>query len=417
MSSRDTDIAAFLAEHGWADAERRTLADDASFRRYDRITESTRTAVLMDAPPAKEDVRPFLNVATALHELGLSAPKILAERPEDGLLLLEDFGDNTYTRVLNESPDQEEALYMLAADLLIALHKRFASKQTLPRYDDALLTIEANLLIDWYLPAITGAPIADTLRQEYEALWQALFAQIRDIPETLVLRDYHVDNLVWLPGRSGIAACGLLDFQDAVLGPTAYDLVSLLEDARRDVPPALAQQAVAHYLAAFPDVVYHEAARVLSLPNAAPPKGVGRICVVGADLLMRIVVGYGTAAIAAYGVALRCQMLLLIPGFALGNAVSTIVGQNIGAGKPERAERGEWLGAAINAVFMAIAGGVNGFYGSKVQIILDDDPARTFDVGFVSWGAFVGVVDTAGFNTFEFRELDGKVGQMLFVPA
>lgn len=254
MSSRDTDIAAFLAEHGWEDAKRRTLADDASFRRYDRITDSTRTAVLMDAPPAKEDVHPFLNVAAALHELGLSAPKILAERPEDGLLLLEDFGDNTYTRVLNESPEREEALYMLAVDLLIALHKRFASKQTLPRYDDSLLTTEANLLIDWYLPAITGAPITDTLRQEYEALWQALFAQIRDIPETLVLRDYHVDNLVWLPSRTGVEACGLLDFQDAVIGPTAYDLVSLLEDARRDVPASLAQQAIARYLAAFPDV-------------------------------------------------------------------------------------------------------------------------------------------------------------------
>ena len=254
MSSRDTDIAAFLAEHGWGKADRNTLADDASFRRYDRITDSARTAVLMDAPPAKEDVRPFLNVAAALHELGLSAPKILAKNPENGLLLLEDFGDNTYTRVLNESPDQEEALYMLAVDLLIALHKWFASKQSLPRYDDSLLTIEANLLIDWYLPAITGAPIADTLRQEYEALWQALFAQIRDVPETLVLRDYHVDNLVWLPGRSGIEACGLLDFQDAVIGPTAYDLVSLLEDARRNVPPALAQQAIARYLAAFPDL-------------------------------------------------------------------------------------------------------------------------------------------------------------------
>lgn len=254
MSSRDSDIAMFLAEHGWQDAERRTLADDASFRRYDRITESARTAVLMDAPPAKEDVRPFLNIATTLHELGLSAPKILAEHPESGLLLLEDFGDNTYTRVLKESPDREEALYMLAVDLLIALHKRFASKQALPRYDDTLLTFEANLLIEWYLPAITGAPIADTLRQEYEALWQALFAQIQDIPETLVLRDYHVDNLIWLSDRPGVEACGLLDFQDAVIGPTAYDLVSLLEDARRDVPASLAQQAIARYLAAFPDI-------------------------------------------------------------------------------------------------------------------------------------------------------------------
>ncbi|NKB55763.1 MAG: phosphotransferase [Alphaproteobacteria bacterium] len=254
MSDRDTRIAAFLAKQGWDAADRRTLADDASFRRYDRLTGQGRSAVLMDAPPAKEDVRPFVSIAEILRSLDLSAPEILAQSPEDGLLLLEDFGDDTYTRVLAADPDCETELYMLAVDLLIELHRRFTVAADIPKYDDALLLTEANLLIDWYLPAITGNTVTDSLRQDYAKLWQALFVQTRDTRETLVLRDYHVDNLIWLPRRAGIRACGLLDFQDAVIGPAAYDLVSLLEDARRDVPSDLAQRAMDRYLAAFPDI-------------------------------------------------------------------------------------------------------------------------------------------------------------------
>ena len=254
MTERDAQIDNFLAQHGWGGADRRTLADDASFRRYDRLTHDGRAAVLMDAPPEKEDVRPFVAIAEILHGMGLSAPALFAQDPERGFLLLEDLGDDTYTRVLATAPEREEALYLLAVDLLITLHSRFTAAPHLPAYDDAKLATETNLLLDWYLPAVTGQDPSDTARREYARLWQELFVQTRAVPDTLVLRDYHVDNMIWLPARPDVTACGLLDFQDAVIGPVAYDLVSLLEDARRDVPATLAETALDRYLAAFPAI-------------------------------------------------------------------------------------------------------------------------------------------------------------------
>jgi aminoglycoside/choline kinase family phosphotransferase len=254
MAERSPLIAGFLAGAGWGGAVRRTLAGDASFRRYDRLEQAGRRAVLMDAPPPQEDVRPFLAMARLLQGLGFSAPAILAEDAAAGLLLLEDFGDDTYTRVLARG-DAEAPLYALAVDLLIALHRRFdaAAPAVVPLYDDQRLLAEAALLVDWYLPAMMGSPVEPALRQEYLDLWRGLLPVARAIPPSLVLRDYHVDNLMVLDGRAGLAACGLLDFQDAVIGPRSYDLVSLLADARRDVPEALAAAMRARYLDAFPD--------------------------------------------------------------------------------------------------------------------------------------------------------------------
>lgn len=254
MADRETSIVSFLTKNGWAGATRRTLADDASFRRYERLRDADRTAILMDAPPAKEDVRPFLAIDGVLRELELSAPKVYAQDLKTGLLLLEDLGDDTYTRVLSERPEQEEMLYNLAVDTLIALHRRFDGGPGTPRYDDARLLAETDLLLDWYLPAVTGAAVAKADRREFSDLWRRAFARTRAVPDTLVLRDYHVDNLMWLPKRAKVEACGLLDFQDAVIGPVTYDLVSLLEDARRDVPPDLASRAIQRYLDAFPEV-------------------------------------------------------------------------------------------------------------------------------------------------------------------
>ncbi len=253
MAERAELIAGFLAASGWGHASRRTLAGDASFRRYDRLEAPPFRAVLMDAPPPQEDVRPFLAVARLLRGLGLSAPGILAEDVAAGLLLLEDFGDATYTRLLAQGA-AEEPLYALAVDLLIALHRVFdpASASAVPPYDDQRLLAEAALLVDWYLPTMTGRPTDPGLREEYLALWRGLLPLARAVPDSLVLRDYHVDNLVLLAERNGIAACGLLDFQDAVIGPVSYDLVSLLEDARRDVPGDLAAAMRGRYLAAFP---------------------------------------------------------------------------------------------------------------------------------------------------------------------
>ncbi|MHA1114119.1 MAG: phosphotransferase, partial [Alphaproteobacteria bacterium] len=181
---------------------------------------------LMDAPPP-EKVAPFLAVARLLRVLGYSAPDVRAADSDAGLLLLEDFGDFTYMRLLEgaaapaDAPG-EAALYALAVDLLIDLHRKPAdalADSGLPPYDDARLAEECLLFVDWYLPAIRGgATPTEAERRAYAALWPPLFATLRDLPETLVLRDFHVDNLIWLPGRSGLAACGLLDFQDAVMG-------------------------------------------------------------------------------------------------------------------------------------------------------------------------------------------------------
>jgi N-acetylmuramate 1-kinase len=253
LPDRSAAIASFLAASGWGGVPRRVLAADASFRRYDRLEEASRRAVLMDAPPPQEDVRPFLAIARLLHGLGLSAPRILAEDVATGLLLIEDFGDDTYTRLLAGGADAA-ALYTLAIDVLIALHRDFvpAMAPFATGYDDQRLLSEVAELVDWYLPAVSGRPIEAALRAEYLDLWRALLPVARGVPESLVLRDYHADNLMLLDGRAGIAACGLLDFQDAVIGPRSFDVMSLLMDERRDVPAPLAAAMRARYLAAFP---------------------------------------------------------------------------------------------------------------------------------------------------------------------
>jgi N-acetylmuramate 1-kinase len=255
VAERAAIIGSFLDAAGWGAASIAPLAGDASFRRYSRLTRGGETAMLMDAPPPQEDVRPFLAIDRALRELGFSAPAILAADAPAGLLLLEDLGDDTYTQLLARGAD-ETSLYALAIDVLIALHRAFAPTAApgLPPYDEQRLLTEASLLVDWYLPAVTGEPTANAVRESYLDLWRQLLPRAMAVPASLVLRDYHVDNLMRLGTRSGIAACGLLDFQDAVLGPITYDLVSLLEDSRRDIDPRLIATMYQRYLAAFPDL-------------------------------------------------------------------------------------------------------------------------------------------------------------------
>ena len=253
--ARQRAMAAFLGGQGWRGHEPKILAGDASFRRYYRLADGERRAVLMDAPPPQEDVRPYVTVARILREHGFSAPEIYAEDREQGFLLIEDFGDDTYTKLLAKGAD-EEALYKLAIDTLVALH-RVVEADGLPQvslYDEERLLTEAGLLAEWYMPAVLGAELSDAAREDYLARWRAVLPQA-DLPaQTLVLRDYHVDNLMLLPGRKAIQSCGLLDFQDAVRGIASYDLVSLLKDARRDVPPALREAMTERYLAQFPDL-------------------------------------------------------------------------------------------------------------------------------------------------------------------
>ena len=246
-------MAAFLDGCGWGDARLAPLAGDASFRRYYRLRSNDRRAVLMDAPPPQEDVVPYIAVAQLLRRLGFSAPQVFAEDRAAGFLLIEDFGDDTYTRLLDRGAD-EAALYALAVDTLVELQRAVepGGSLDLPPYDAERLLAEAALLVDWYAPSALGKPLSDARRDEYLDLWRTLLPQAALPDDTLVLRDYHVDNLMLLRDRSGVQGCGLLDFQDAVRGPPSYDLVSLLDDARRDVPAKLRRRMIERYLAAFP---------------------------------------------------------------------------------------------------------------------------------------------------------------------
>ncbi len=256
MVERAREIEMFLDDAGWAGAVVTPLAADASFRRYDRVLLNERRAVLMDAPPPQEDTRPFIRVAKYLTQMGFSAPRIMVEDPERGFLLLEDMGDDTYTRVLADDGDAR-ALYATAIDTLIQLHEVSAPSNIpvgTPLYDMDALLKEVMLFVDWYLPAISGEKTNPELSTSYEAAWRAAFKDVADTQETLVLRDYHVDNLMWLPERNSTERCGLLDFQDAVVGARAYDVMSLIEDARRDIPDMIREEMISRYLDAFPDV-------------------------------------------------------------------------------------------------------------------------------------------------------------------
>ena len=255
-AAREKSIAAFLAAHGWGAAERRPLAGDASFRRYERLARNGERAVLMDAPPPHEDVRPFIKVDRLLRKAGLNAPEIFAADEAAGLLLLEDFGDDTYTRLIARGHDERE-LYELAVDVLIRAHTVLdeSALAVLPAFEDERCIEEAMRLIEWYWPAAHGGPApGDAIRAFVEA-WRAVLPAARKIPDGLTIYDYHVDNLMLLPDaarRAGIARVGLLDFQDATRAPVSFDLMSLLQDVRRDMPAALATDCYERYLGAFP---------------------------------------------------------------------------------------------------------------------------------------------------------------------
>ncbi|MDE0410451.1 MAG: phosphotransferase [Alphaproteobacteria bacterium] len=247
--SRQAAIAAFLARAGWGEARSEPLPGDASFRRYVRLRWNGRTVMLMDAPPPEEDVRPFTAVAARLRQLGLSAPEVHRADEARGLLLLEDFGDDTFTRLL-EGGESEEELYLLATDALAALQGQRGAADGFPSFGTDRFVAGAELFLDWYLPA-AGRQATD--RDGFAEAMRQVLAPALAGPETLMLRDFHVDNLVRLDGREGAAACGLLDFQDAAGGPAAYDLASLIEDARRDVDESVRRAVLARYRAAFPD--------------------------------------------------------------------------------------------------------------------------------------------------------------------
>jgi N-acetylmuramate 1-kinase len=252
--TRSEQIQSFLSTCGFAGAALSPLTGDASFRRYIRINHAGKKALLMDAPPEKEDVRPYMAIADYLYKTGYSAPHILGADEKAGFVLLEDLGDDTYTRVLKREAAQEQMLYEAAVDVLSEWHdasRGFCNPAQLPLpvYDEALLLREVRLLADWYLPQVLGMNRARELAPEFMELWRQAINASPLATNQFVHRDYHADNLMWLPQRAGSRKVGLLDFQDGVYGDAAYDMVSLLEDARRDVPAGLAQAMLARYLA------------------------------------------------------------------------------------------------------------------------------------------------------------------------
>jgi aminoglycoside/choline kinase family phosphotransferase len=270
----------FLAAAGWGSASVTPLPGDASTRHYARLAMGGRRAMLMDqpqdaeapvAPPdadaetrrrmgynavarlAGADVGRFAAAAGWLRAQGLAAPEIYAADMRNGFLVLEDLGDALFADVMAVGGDEAE-LYRAAVDVLAKLHQagtpaEIGDGKPLFRYDETALLAETDLLTEWFLPLALGRTVTAAEARQHRALWQAALRPVLDAPPVFVHRDYHAQNLLWLPQRTGLARVGLIDFQDAVAGSRAYDLVSLLEDARRDVAPEMAAVMTAHYLA------------------------------------------------------------------------------------------------------------------------------------------------------------------------
>lgn len=234
----------FLASAGWAGAKILPLAGDASFRRYFRVVDGDRRAVLMDAPPPHEDPRPFVSVATFLHAIGLRAPTIHARDLEAGLLLIEDFGDDRMREVIDANPALEVDAYRGVVDVLIDLHRH--APPELHRHGLENWLDEVGLFTEWYCPQQALNVDAAAFRSAWEAVLVPVdAASINWVTE---LRDYHAENIMLTDG-TGNDRFGLLDFQDARIGHPAYDLVSMLQDARRDVSPSVETAMLAHYKA------------------------------------------------------------------------------------------------------------------------------------------------------------------------
>ncbi|WP_022719997.1 tRNA (adenosine(37)-N6)-threonylcarbamoyltransferase complex ATPase subunit type 1 TsaE [Rhodopseudomonas sp. B29] len=267
-------LRSFIETAGYADAARRHMPGDASTRSYARMFKDGSSVILMNAPrrpdgPAlyagksysaavhlAEDVRPFVAIAEGLREAGVSAPAILSADLDAGLLITEDFGAASFVEGTPPAPIIER--YQAATDLLATLHSRTLPEvlalsarenYAIPVFETDAMLIEVGLMPEWYLPD-RGAPLSDARRGEFTVMWRMLLDDVTAEPRTWVLRDYHSPNLIWLGDREGTARVGVIDFQDAVLGPAAYDLVSLLQDARIDVPEALELSLFGRYLKA-----------------------------------------------------------------------------------------------------------------------------------------------------------------------
>tara|TARA_Y100001934_G_scaffold81303_1_gene100883 strand:- start:645 stop:1748 length:1104 start_codon:yes stop_codon:yes gene_type:complete len=239
----------FLEKNGAEQDLSNSLGNDASFRTYYRLKEPA-DALLMDSPAAHEPVEPFVKIAEHLRSLGLSAPEILAKDLENNFLIIEDFGDKTFSRLFAAGHNREE-LYNLAIDVLVKLHNDVKSSWVrIPEYTIKTFIDETGRTLNWYYPILKGEKPSGALKEKWVAVWGQLFDSLPDIEETLILRDYHCDNLMLIDGEEGLKACGLLDFQDALIGASPYDLVSIIENDRIAVDEDLQKRLVDRYLSA-----------------------------------------------------------------------------------------------------------------------------------------------------------------------
>lgn len=280
LARRAAQSREFVAALGWAAADRRFLAGDASDRSYDRLTLAGQSAVLMDAPPGKgDDPATFLAVSAHLAGLGLSAPRCLGQDLAQGFLLLEDLGDGVFARLIAADPTLEPVLYGAATDVLAHLQSH-AAMPGLPDLSAADWAEAACFAPDWYGFATTGNRPDTT---EFCGVLTDLIAAHADGSRVMILRDYHAENLIWLPERDGVARVGLLDFQLAQMGQPGYDLVSLLQDARRDVTAATEAAMITRFVVATgdSDARFRRAYAVLGTQRALRILGIfARLCLV-----------------------------------------------------------------------------------------------------------------------------------------
>ena len=258
----------FLVKAGWQQARIEPLAGDASFRRYFRVIDGDRKAVLMDAPPPHEDPRSFIDIAQYLTSHSFAAPQILAHDLEHGLVLIEDFGDHRMREIVDAAPERERETYRDLMDMMVRLHRIEAAD--LPPYDRAAYQREAGLFTDWYCPAVG----IDVDNDGFVAAWDAVLGGViaAQMPPVTVLRDYHAENIMIIDGGKRL---GLLDFQDALVGHPAYDIVSMLQDARRDVDPCLEDEMLEHYCAtAAPRAGFEDAYWILGAQRNAKILGI-----------------------------------------------------------------------------------------------------------------------------------------------
>ena len=247
MDSRLDQINVFLENNQIKQKKIKALNSDASFRRYFRVAGK----ILMDAnPTVVNDLDAFINIDNLLINISLNAPKIYSIDKENGFLLLEDLGDNLFSKVLNAN--NEESLYKKAIDILIYLHNRninqFSKNNLVENYSDEKLISESELFIEWYIKSHLSIKINENQINEFKEIFSKIITSLQLKYDTLVLRDFHVDNLVLQHSRSGLRQVGLLDFQDAVLGQSSYDLISLIEDVRRPISSELKTSLIKYFI-------------------------------------------------------------------------------------------------------------------------------------------------------------------------